>query len=166
MRPLLKIGFCFVLVLLYSCTEKKDHEALKAEATKQIVTLQDNQRDFHFKKMSKELVAQFSKEFLTVNEGVVSKPTKAESEAKFKAYFDQVTFQKWDDITPPVIRFSDDLSVAYVVVHKEVVLTVEINHIPERQRVEFSWLAIYKKTKGKWFLDCIVSTNKKPSIID
>jgi len=128
-----------------------------------ILSLHKLQREYHFNKEADQFVSQFSPTFISINNGEISSPSRQESEKKFNNYFQQVDFKKWDDIREPEIRFSDDHTMAYVVVSKEV--AVEFSNASKemvRETTEFAWVAIYKKINGNWKIDCVISTNKPP----
>ncbi len=148
----------FVFFLgISACSNKKEME----NEVDKIMDLHKLQKKYHFEKMSKEFVEQFSRDHISINKGTISKLSKTELEKRFQKYFNSVNFIKWDDKTPPIIRFSQDRSMAYSVVNKEVIIEYlnEENH-SARDTTQFAWLAIYTKEKGNWKLDCIASTEK------
>lgn len=107
------------------------------------------------------MVDGFSKDFLSINRGRIDLPSSDKSFQRFDAYFKSVTFVKWDDQTPPIVRFSTDGSVAYVAVDKLVIVenTTE-NGSKVLDTTHFAWLSVYKKQDGQWLLDAIASTNQ------
>ena len=118
-------------------------------------------REFHFDKNAQALVSGFSPDFISINRGVISKPTQEESFQRFDNYFKHVAFLKWDNTTKPIVRFSADASVAYVAVDKLVVLKLKNENGKEVvDTTHFAWLSVYKKINSNWVLDCIASTNK------
>ena len=133
----------------------------KEKAILEILEIHEQQRDIHFKKLAEELVGQLSLNHISVNRGEVSTPESKDLTEVFQNYFDEVEFIKWDDTNPPIIRFSDDGSLAYTVVEKDLLLT----YVDEEQRTieeytKFAWVAIYKKYGDKWKMDCMASTDK------
>lgn len=77
---------------------------------------------------------------ISINRGeiTISSPTK--DKTGFENYFKTVNYLVWDDLREPIIRFSDDGSMAYIIVEKDVVVKiVELN--PEtgitKQQVKF-----------------------------
>jgi hypothetical protein len=150
------ISFC---VLLFSCsnTPKIDWEAQRQE----ILKLDAEAREYHFKKDAKTLVEGFSKDFLSINKGKIDRPTYENSYQRFDAYFNSVKFIKWDNNKEPIVRFSDDGSIAYVAVDKLVILEAkDESNKTVMDTAHFAWLSVFKKEHDKWFLDCIASTNK------
>lgn len=124
-----------------------------------LLQLDEQAREFHFTKNAKDMVDGFSSDYITISKGVISRPTYEDRFKRFEKYFNSVDFIKWDNVTPPVVRFSDDASVAYVVIDKLVVLTLKEQ--PEKpDTTHFAWLSVFKKINGKWTFDCVASTNK------
>ncbi len=149
----------FVGLLLFSChnISKPDWE----KERKEILRLESKQRAYHFAKDAKAFTDMFSKDFLSVNKGTIETPTSENSYQKFNAWFNSVEFVKWDDNTEPLVRFSDDASVAYVAVNKLVVIKKQaLNAKQILDTTNFAWLTVYKKYNGEWKIDCVSSTNK------
>lgn len=159
MKPFLKISILIICTSLISCQEKSNIDLEKE--TRAILEIEAKSREYHFAKNAKALVDSFSKDFLSINKGIIDKPTYEKSFQKFNGYFKSVEFIKWDDKQEPIIRFSDDASIAYVAVEKLVIVEWK-NQAGEKtiDTTNFAWLSVYKKTNGKWALDCIASTNK------
>lgn len=79
----------------------------------------------------------------------------------FDAYFRSANFISWDDKKPPVVRFSNDASVAYVAVEKlEVLESIAAAGKTVRETTHYAWMLVYKKIKGVWKRDAIASTNQ------
>ena len=139
----------------YSCTKHPDLEAEK----KAILTIHDEQRKAHIEKDVSLLLRDSSADYIEVNRGVVKKLTYSENYKRFKSYFDAVNFVKWDDVSRPIISFSEDATMATSVVNK-VVTTRSISEDNQLDTTYYSWLAVYKKVNGKWQLHRMGSTNK------
>lgn len=144
---------------LISCTApiKPDLEGER----RKLLQLDEQARNFHFSKNAKAMADGFSSDFISIDRGVISHPSYDESLQRFDKYFKRVEFIKWDNNTPPVIRFSDDASMAYMAVDKSVILkTNDENGSEIMDTTHFAWLSVFKKINGKWVLDGISSTNK------
>jgi ketosteroid isomerase-like protein len=141
------------LLIVTGCTSssKSSDEEIKAVLTTEYKA--------HMEKNASMLVASLSDSFTSVDKGKISFPKNEETLKRFESYFGMVNFIKWDDIEPPVIRFSDDKSLAYALVRKQVVL--EIKTKPgSRDTTNFAWTGIYRKEKDGWKLECIISTKE------
>jgi hypothetical protein len=121
-------------------------------------------RTAHLEKRADLLVASFADSFLNISHGTVALRSPAESQARFQAYFDRVTFQEWDDSAPPLIRISPDGQMAYVVVQKSVRLTAPDSAGAQRpEHTVYAWVELYEKRDGKWTLMAVVSTDRPGS---
>lgn len=147
-------------LLAWSCTQQATFNEEDEKA--KILKLHELQREYHVKKMAKEFVSLLSENHMSVNRGMISTATAEENITRFQQYFDAVEFEKWDDITPPIVKFSDDFSLAYTIVHKDVTVTyLNKDQQKMRETTEFAWLAIYKRYPEGWKIDCVASTNKE-----
>lgn len=156
MNTVTKRGKTFYLFisLLASCSQRPDNNA--GEDLKAALHLEYKA---HIEKNASMLVASFSDSFASVDKGKINFPKREDALKRFESYFSSVNFIKWDDIEPPVIRFSDDKSLAYALVRKQVVL--EIKAKPgSRDTTNFAWTAIYRKGKDGWKLECMTSTRE------
>jgi len=132
-----------------------------AKAKQEILKLEAAQRTYHLTKNARLFTDLFSDHFLSINKGFVDSPARSQSFGKFDTYFKESNIVKWDDRVEPVIRFSDDGSIAYVAVQKQVILKIPgANGTFRNDTTDFAWLTIYKKTGNDWRIDCVVSTNK------
>ena len=154
-----KIFLQWILILIpfliASCSGRPDLESERNELLK----LHHLQQEAHFQENAKLLVDQFSGNFISINHGEVHKPTKAESIRRFTNYFEAVEFKSWEDLYPPSFTFSDDATLATSIVEKIVIIKDKRNS-NQIDTTYFSWMAVYKKYNGKWFLEQMVSTNK------
>lgn len=116
------------------------------------------ERTAHFSRDAKLFTSQFSKDFINISSGKISRPTQEESTSRFQAYFDRSTFLEWDDIEPPIIRLAQDASMAYVIARKRVRLKIEDDK--EEHQTIFAWLEVWEKEDEAWKLKAIASTNE------
>ncbi len=150
------------LLLTWGCQEatKVDLEVEKAK----ILALHHAQRNYHFEKDSLSFADQMSEQFISVNRGIISRPSREDLLARYNGYFSSVDFVKWDDVAEPIIRFSDDGSMAYTIVDKIVAVTYK-NETGETVvgETHFAWTTIYRKYDDQWKIDVVTSTNKPES---
>jgi hypothetical protein len=156
--------YAITILIVFSCQAPSEAPDLDAARAK-ILELHDAQRDYHFEKRASESADLLSEEMISVNRGEISSPTREENETRFGEYFASVEFVEWDDQTDPVIRFSDDGTMAYTVVDKKVTIrTADQQGQTVQQTTEFAWVAIYRKKGDSWEIECVASTNKEPVI--
>lgn len=145
------------VLLLSSCQKKESFDLQKETAA--ILKLHNLQRDYHFKKDSVAFVDQLSKHFISVNKGEITQPSKKDMLQRYHHYFSSVDFEQWDDLSEPIIRFSEDGTLAYTIVDKLVkVITKNNGGESTTSETHFAWTTIYKKYDGQWKIDCVTST--------
>ena len=133
---------------------------IEAERDK-ILQLHNAQRHNHFNKDSISFASHQSENFISVNKGKITHPKKEEMISKYHNYFSSVEFVKWDDVTNPIIRFSEDGKLAYTIVDKIVKITYEDeNGDRVDDETHYAWTAIYKKYGDEWKVDCVTSTEE------
>lgn len=148
---------CLITFLTFANTKKVNLELER----QQILKLHNAQRDYHFNKDSIAFANQLSHDFISINKGKISSPKQSETITRYNGYFSSVEFLKWDDVTEPIIKFSDDGTMAYTIVDKIVTLTYkDENGNTVKDETHFAWTAIYKKYGDNWKIDCVTSTNK------
>ena len=147
----------FVPICLISCQTKDGY----ADAEKEIRDMLQQERKAHFDRDVELFVSEFAVGMTSVNKGVVSSPTKEENMQRIGKYFGRVEFVKWDDVADPIIRFSDDASLAYAIVQKQVIVSYADSLGKKMtESKDYAWATIYRKLNGKWLVECNVSTNK------
>lgn len=162
-----KLHFLALIIIILSCSFCKNHDPSSSNSTPpvyakaEILKLHHLQRDYHFNKNVNDFVDLLSNDYIAVNRGVISHPSKETNTARFSQYFSSVEFEKWDDIDQPIIRFSQDSTLAYTIVHKQVDVTAKDSTGTEtKESVEYAWIAIYRRMGDGWKIECSVSTNK------
>ncbi|MGN8226051.1 hypothetical protein [Gracilimonas sp. BCB1] len=163
MKSLFKYWVLIALLMTTSCT---DEDKLKEKYTRQVLEMHDAQREYHFEKMSAAFAGQLSEDFISVNRGELSQMSYEEHKARYDQYFSAVEFEYWDDTREPLIRFSDDYSLAYTIVEKDVILNYQDeNGTMLRDSVHYAWLAVYRKQdNGEWKIESVASTNSEPVV--
>lgn len=156
--------YAVAVVIFLSCTQT--HTGAVSDE-KALMKIHEDSRTAHFEKNAKAMVDQFTPDMISVNRGKINKVSSPEKEMEgFQSYFNSVEFKKWDDVNPPELRFSNDHSLAYMVVDKLVVLEAKDSvGKPFEETTHYAWVSIYRKqTDGNWKLECIASTNE-PEIV-
>jgi hypothetical protein len=147
-------------ISLNKLDEKIFSVPVKATAMKELMELQKQQRAAHFARDAKVIFAEFADEYFSIGNGRVRKPDRDAGLKRLQTYFDNSTFIEWDDITPPIIKVSDDATMGFVIVHKRVRLLAKDESGKEKEEIEiFAWVSVYKKIKGIWKLTAVASTN-------
>jgi hypothetical protein len=153
-----------IMLLISTSCISDDYK--KEATTQEIRAMHEAQRKYHFEKMSEEFAGQLSEDFISLNKGELSQQTYEEHKSRYDQYFGSVEFEVWNDTEEPIIRFSDDYSLAYTIVQKDVVVTYpDENNKELRDSVHYAWLAVYRKNdKGEWKIESVASTNAEPVV--
>jgi hypothetical protein len=157
MQQNLTLALFLSALILLSCNRKTD---LNKEE-KAIRDLLQQERKAHFDRNTDLFVAGFADSMTAVNKGKVTTLSREQNKKRVEPYFNSVEFIKWDDVTPPVIRFADDGSLAYAIVQKLVILTYpDSTGKAFYDTAHYAWASVYRKQEGEWKVECNISTNK------
>jgi ketosteroid isomerase-like protein len=131
-------------------------------AVEELRELQAEQRRAHLAGDAAAMAAMFADDFVTVADGVVSRPSRDESLQRFERYFDLVTFLAWEDIDEPVIEVAADGSLATVLVTKHVhVAYPGDDGVTVEGETYFAWGETWRRSAEKrWELAMVVSTRR------
>ena len=150
--------FLFLLLPGFiACSSTPDLEKEK----KTILAMLQTERKAHFDRNVDMFMAEFAEGMISVNKGEVTTVTKELNKERISKYFGSVQFIKWDDTAEPIIRFSNDGSLAYAIVQKDVIVTYpDSTGNAVNDTTHYSWSSIYRKQNGQWKVECNISTNK------
>ena len=154
MKPLFKF---LSLLLLAACSSKPDLE--KERQT--ILSMLQTERKAHFDRNVDLFMSEFAEGMIAVNKGEVTTASIELNKERIGKYFGSVQFVKWDDTADPIIRFSDDGSLAYAIVQKDVIVTYpDSTGKAFNDTTHYAWSSIYRKQNNEWKVECNISTNK------
>ena len=123
-----------------------------------LIHLIEQEKQAHLGKNPELIVSAQSPNYRNISAGKLSKPSSDSSVAIFRKYFKNSDFIKWENEQQPIITFSDDSSMAYAIIQKEVMLKGKKEN--KIEDTHFIWVAIYKKYDHQWKRDCVISTNR------
>jgi hypothetical protein len=156
--------FVSLLVLVsfvHGCAPKVDLQAERAE----LARIHELSREAHLDKNAGAIAALVSDDFLNIADGEIDHWTPEDVVTRLQPYLERSSFLAWDDLQEPIIRISDDGTMAYVVVLKDVHLTRpgEDGETVE-ERTVFAWTETYEKRGGEWRLTSVTSTDRPGEI--
>jgi hypothetical protein len=158
----LALALLIVPCLAAPAAAAKNRSDLAAlEAREDVAARHALEREAHMDRNVDLLLSLLADDFVMVDGGQVQRPTRAETRARFDAYFRSVRFRKWDDLGPPSIRVSRDGTLASVIVRKEVVLVpADAPEDTPAVRTVFAWMETWEKRDGRWMLVALCSTRE------
>ncbi|MHA2030008.1 MAG: hypothetical protein ACXAB7_17020 [Candidatus Kariarchaeaceae archaeon] len=126
-----------------------------------LMTHHQNEIAAHLEKDIGFFTKNVSDNYLSVSRGDIHYPTKDEISKNFTSYLQNTTFSEYKDINDPIINFSDDYSVAWVVYQVKVVGIQTIEENKERE-LDFvcAWITVYHRQNDTWVRLADVSTFK------
>jgi hypothetical protein len=130
--------------------EKEKAELLKLHATG---------RRAHFQTDAELLFSGAIDDFVSVSSGKISRPTVSESKARFREVFRGAKYYEWDDVEPPIIRISNDGSMAWMIVRVRVRRSKKDSAGVEREeKFIYAGITTFEKREGRWVGTSNVST--------
>lgn len=123
-----------------------------------VLLLESNQRQrqAHMTNNADMLVEELYDTIWSVQNGNININTRQEVQDRFNQYFDIVKYYKWDDVSEPVIRISDDGTLATVSVKK--LTTARFGADAPISATLFAWTSSYRKVEDNWKIYQTTST--------
>jgi hypothetical protein len=98
-------------------------------------------------------------DFVSVSSGKISRPTVSESKARFREVFRGAKYYEWDDVEPPIVRISNDGSMAWMIVRVRVRRSKKDSAGVEREeKFIYAGITTFEKREGRWVGTSNVST--------
>ncbi len=148
--------FLFILLIINpgcNSTEQKSFNSLI-----ELNLVLESERNAHLNKDVDLMLSNMADTLFDINRGSVRRLSIEDNRKRFTEYFNSVKFIKWENVTDPIFYFSNDSSVANVVLQKQVIVKDLSNNIIDT--TNFAWTATYKNINNHWKLFVITSTLK------
>lgn len=157
-KTFLLVVMTIPIAFFIGCVKSPDFEVEKQN----LLTLHKAQEDAHLNEDVKQFVNQFANPMISINRGKITTVFQDAALKRFQNYFDTVLIKSWKDITPPIIDFSEDATMAYMLVDKFIILTYEDGEGKTiEEKTHFAWGSVLKKQEnGEWKIVCNISTNE------
>lgn len=136
------------------------YESARQAGRRALLAFQETERLAHLEKDPDLLVSLFADDFLSVAGGRATRSSRDEQRARFAGYLESVDLLEWDDVEPPVLRVSDDGSMAWALVQKRVRLVPVDEPDAEPEHTVFAWLETWEKRAGEWRLTSVTTTHR------
>lgn len=153
------LSLCLSLILLcfinVPASQKIDLEKEKAA----LLEIHRTDRRAHFATDANLLLERFTDEFISVSNGKIERSKRDELRRTFEDYFKNAKYYEWDDLEPPVIRISNDASMAWMIARTKVRRVQKLASGEEKERAfVYAGIMTYEKQRGKWVRIANVST--------
>ena len=129
----------------------------------ELLRLHKSDREAHFGTDVGLLQGSAPEEFITVSDGKIHRVTKSDERKHFADYFKGAKYYEWDDVEEPIVRVSNDGSMAWMITRIKVRRTQKDEAGAEReQKFTYAGIMTYEKRDGKWMRVANVSTFESP----
>jgi sugar lactone lactonase YvrE len=128
-------------------------------ARRELLALHEADRRAHFATDAALLASSGGPSFLSVSRGRLEHIAPEAERAFFEDYFRGARYEAWDDLEPPVVRVSDDGSMAWMITRLRVKRSGPgPDGKPQEQAAVYAGVMTYAKRGGRWIRTGNVST--------
>ncbi len=126
---------------------------------KRLLEIQENIRQAHFELDADAMVSNFADPVIRVARGAVSQIPREDMRQNYKGYFQDSVYHEMDVLEPPIVRVSQDATMAWVIVRTKVRLTHKNESGDEVERAFiYAGIVTYEKQDGEWVRTANVAT--------
>jgi hypothetical protein len=150
-----------LIVLLFGAgiTGVSQNKQKLAQETEALLQIHKKDRQAHFETDARKLIEHADDEFIAVSNGTIQRSTRADVLKMFEEYFKNARYFEWDDVEPPIVRVSNDASMAWMIVRTRVRRTQKQADGSDKERsFVYAGIMTYEKKDGKWVRVANVST--------
>jgi hypothetical protein len=151
----------FTLLLLVACAASPSAEA-SADLEKEkaeLLRIHKSDREAHFKTDVEGLLETSPEEFISVGRGKINRSSKEDARKMFTGYFRDAKYYEWDDVEVPIIRISNDASMAWMITRTRVRrVQKKADGAEQEEKFVYAGIMTYEKRDGRWVRVANVST--------
>lgn len=154
-----RFSILLLSIVLVPLNAEAQRKVDRADEVEQLLKIHESDRRAHFETSAKRIMEHATDEFISVSNGKIQRTTRAENLKFFEEYFKGAKYYEWDDLEPPIVRVSNDASMAWMIVRTRVhrVQTPSGGTATERRFV-YAGIMAYEKKGGRWVRVANVST--------
>ena len=151
----------FTLLLFVACAvsasaePSADLEKEKAE----LLRIHKSDREAHLKTDVDRLLENSPEEMISVGRGKINRSSKDDARKMFTGYFRDAKYYEWDDVEEPIIRISNDASLAWMITRTRVRrVQKKADGAEQEEKFVYAGIMTYEKRDGRWVRVANVST--------
>src|SRR3954454_20105386 len=151
----------FALLLFIACAgsasaePSADMDKEKAE----LLRIHKSDRAAHFQTDVDRLLENSPEEFISVGRGKINRSSKEDAHKMFTGYFRDAKYYEWDDVEEPIIRISNDASMAWMITRTRVRrVQKKPDGVEQEEKFVYAGIMTYEKRDGRWVRVANVST--------
>ena len=153
----------FALLVFIACaaSASADPSADLEKEKAELLRLHQSDREAHFKTDVDALLENSPEEFISVGRGKINKSSKEDARKMFTGYFRDAKYYEWDDVEEPIIRISNDASMAWMITRTRVRRVQKTADGTEKEeKFVYAGIMTYEKRDGRWMRVANVSTSE------
>jgi hypothetical protein len=129
------------------------------KAKQELLAIHAGHREAHFATDAQALTANQAESYIYVRDGAIHHTSRDASLQQFEQYFENATYDEWDDLEPPIVQVSQDATLAWMITRTKV-RRVQIDESGNQHEQAFVYAGImtYEKRDGQWVYTANVST--------
>lgn len=155
MKSFIPILLCVAWAACASAQPSADPENEKAE----LLRLHKSDREAHFKTDVDRLLENSPEEFISVGRGKINRSSKDDVRKMFTGYFRDAKYYEWDDMEEPIVRISNDASMAWMITRTRVRrVQKKADGAEQEEKFVYAGIMTYEKRDGRWVRVANVST--------
>lgn len=154
-----QLAILFLPIFLLPVNVEAQNKASVADEITQLLKIHESDRRAHFETNATQIMEHATDKFISVSNGKIQQSTRGDNLKFFEEYFKGAKYYEWDDLEPPIVRVSDDASMAWMIVRTKVrrAQTQSDGKTTERSFV-YAGIMTYEKKDGQWVRVANVST--------
>jgi hypothetical protein len=147
MNKLLQLLLLYVMFSFLACDNKFDEKVYRNE----ILALHQEMIDAHLNKDLGFFTRDIAPDYFSVGRGEIRFPQKQEITEQFTNYINNTEFTAYNDLREPIVKFSDDGSLAYLIVQVKVAGNRRFESDSLTQfDLTWAWITLYERSENKW----------------
>lgn len=124
-----------------------------------LLAIHARDRQGHFQTDAAMLAEHQAETFIYVGNGEITNIPYADFVSSFESSFHNATYLEWDDLEPPILRISEDATLAWMIVRNRVrKRQLQADGTEAERKFIYAGIMTYEKQDGKWFRTANVST--------
>ncbi len=157
----------FTLILLFVAWAASANAQASADLEKEkaeLLRLHKSDREAHFKTDVDALLANSPEQFISVGRGKINRSSKDDVRKMFTGYFRDAKYHEWDDVEEPIVRVSNDASMAWMITRTRVRrVQKQADGTEKEEKFVYAGIMTYEKRDGRWVRVANVSTFEQPN---
>src|SRR3954466_3940565 len=155
----------FALLLFIACaaSASADPSADLEKEKAELLRIHKSDREAHFMTDVDRLLENSPEVFISVGRGEINRSSKEDAHKMFTGYFKDAKYYEWDDLEEPIVRVSNDASMAWMITRYKVRrVQKQADGTEKEQKFVYAGIMTYEKRNGRWIRVANVSTFEQP----